>query len=541
MKFYVSFFVFIVSLSIVFALPFDDSRLPSRFAVPVLRSDISLISSSYLSCTALVQDTENWQTISYNATTGMKVGSFTHCYDIDGNDFLNRHTVYSYDTALSDPTFRTYAYSFPFDAQCHELTDYCKGSMFLYEAVCDSEQAYYLAPVHCGTAVGYGSVCSEGACTASVLCDDSDSTVDEYQFVSGITTVYHNDGSVKDGPLMDSCSGKNKLTEYACAGNKLYNQTITCPFGCDNGACFSEPQCVTPDELVSYPSNDQGTIFLVEDTLLCPGEIYVLPEGVSFAAHHLRLDCQNAVITGDGLYGISVVNFHDTEIAHCEVTGYTTGFNVRNNKGTFIHYALSHENSNRGLLAVDTSYLHITDSSFIANDGHGIDVILSDFARIEDNYLHSNGQSGLHFLQSSYAFIAENSFALNNEGLFLGTSSSNAVSSNMFDSHTGHGLSLYSSSDNIFEDNTFLSGVSSGIYLDSSSGNIFSDNIITQNSLGISLLDGINNLFVSNHVCVNDQDVALSDASYSTNSFLDTACSFVDPVWYTAPLCTSPC
>lgn len=113
--------------------------------------------------------------------------------------------------------------------------DVCISNSILLETYCIGNNSYN-ETVTCP----YG--CLNGACLppSNLTCIDHEGEINYY--VKG--TVTTTNGSVATN-YSDFCDYTAQIIEYYCSGNMLSSATITCPNGCSNGECQSQPgECV---------------------------------------------------------------------------------------------------------------------------------------------------------------------------------------------------------------------------------------------------------------------------------------------------------
>ena len=82
-----------------------------------------------------------------------------------------------------------------------------------------------------------------------LFCDDSDegrNYSEKGQVVNN--TVTNSDSCWDGGEVVDSCSGPTcSVQEFYCDGTLNVNETVSCDYGCSDGACVSAPVTCTLD------------------------------------------------------------------------------------------------------------------------------------------------------------------------------------------------------------------------------------------------------------------------------------------------------
>ena len=84
--------------------------------------------------------------------------------------------------------------------------------------------------------------------------------------------------------------------------------------------------CIVPDE----------NIKIREDTVFCSG-IYSLKSGASILNKNLTLDCNNSVLTGEGIgYGILLKDEENIVVKNCNITNYEIGIYLDNSSSSVL-------------------------------------------------------------------------------------------------------------------------------------------------------------------------------------------------------------
>lgn len=142
----------------------------------------------------------------YTCSAGACVLEPTRCWDSDGNNIYVDGTVTDY--------------------WGNTHSDYCDGTGYVYERVCNGDSVQNLRQ-QCPS--GYS--CDEGSCNliTAFACSDSDGGVNQ-----------NSKGTLRDfnGVFTDYCIG-NDVVEYYCSSNQMANTQIQCSSGyyCSDGAC----------------------------------------------------------------------------------------------------------------------------------------------------------------------------------------------------------------------------------------------------------------------------------------------------------------
>ena len=178
------------------------------------------------------------------------------------------------------------------------LSDHCNADGSLTEKFCDGNTIKYNS-TECPTMY----VCNNGACKIELnvtdplnvtTCTDSDSGIDYYN--KGTVDYVGSDGVA--GTMIDFCES-GRIYEYSCdvsSGYKYLSHEFDCEYGCENGACITNPTCgdgvcgVGPIILLDYRTSElaesQSFVYDGEDY-----EVDIL--GIS--------DSNTAVITVNGV------------------------------------------------------------------------------------------------------------------------------------------------------------------------------------------------------------------------------------------------
>ena len=110
--------------------------------------------------------------------------------------------------------------------------------------ICSTKVKGTLTEYYCQTSKDRGSTnyqcpagCSGGACVHPDSCKDSDNGKD--YFTQGIVSGYYGNQYYQ---YQEYCYDSNNLVEYSCDGSNPTKDLVSCPNGCQDGACLVNPQ-----------------------------------------------------------------------------------------------------------------------------------------------------------------------------------------------------------------------------------------------------------------------------------------------------------
>lgn len=265
--------------------------------------------------------------------------------------------------------------------------------------------------------------------------------------------------------------------------------------------CTEKLSCVIPTDGME----------ITEDTTFCKGE-YELPNGISIGADNIVLDCNGAVLNGNGSgRGISLFSKNDVTIKNCNIQNYHTAINIHDSDSNTLSQNKIFNNVCSGIVFAGASrYNNISNNEIYQNsfwcsgDVAGIRfTFYSSYNIISYNNISNNWCSGIWLDSSSNNIISNNNISNNSEGIWLSISSNNTISSNNISNNKQGGIGLWRSSDNSIFNNIASNNNLYGIWLDSSSNNIISSNSISNNQEGVRLFSSINNLIEYNSIYNN--------------------------------------
>ena len=381
-----------------------------------------------------------------------------------------------------------------------------------------------------------------------------------------------------DGIYLESSSNNNSIYENIMCSNTYDIRDDDSNSGDDNtcdiaanwndtgtSGCTNPCDCIVPTD---------GMV-ITQDTTFCPGT-YNLPNGIRIGADNIKLDCDGAVLVGNGSnYGIYLNGRRGVVIENCRVRNYSyagfylyssennylinnkvmsnqwAGFTLfYSNNNTLINnsaqnnhncFDLRYSNNNNLLnnMAINNTYngfdlyqsnkTNLTENIAINNTYNGFDLSGSDYGNIlVGNNASKNGWYGFLISWHSNNNILENNIAKNNLGdggyIIYGNSSNNSLINNIATDHIGQGFILYSFSfDTTLKNNTAVNN-SIGFDIGSSRGLSYNNTLIynkaLNNSIGFSFYNATNNIFKNNTAKNNSYGIWVS---HSSNNNIITA------------------
>jgi parallel beta-helix repeat protein len=205
-------------------------------------------------------------------------------------------------------------------------------------------------------------------------------------------------------------------------------------------------------------------------------------------------------------------------LEHCSgnnITGNTPNLNER---GINLDYSdnntLTDNISELNIFGIHLGHCsgnNITGNTANSND-RGINLDYSNDNTLTDNISESN-VFGIHLEYCSRNIIIGNTANSNERGINLDYSNDNTLTDNTSELNSWSGIRLFNSSDNTITSNTNNSSDVFGICLEYSSGNNLTENNISNNNMGIQLIDCSENKIYNNNFISNTTHAFVSGGS----------------------------
>lgn len=309
---------------------------------------------------------------------------------------------------------------------------------------------------------------------------------------------------------------------------------------------------------------------IMNDTTFCLGTYY-LPNGISIGADDVTLDCNSAILEGDGNESNRAISLSIREnvvIRQCTLNNYYYYIQVSGSNNITIKENIVHNNGGNFAIGLSNTHNSRIENNLIDMNGFGNGISLSlwssnnvirhntlmngypdgvgiglersdsnlvtnnqisDFVVglqlqgsaqnnvIEKNTLVNNSWHGIQFFESYNNKIRSNQIEDNGRnGIQLwSNANNNTINNNHIKNNAQEGIELVASSNNLIENNSIKENSKGGIELYSdSNSNVIKNNQIENNVReGIELQNSNNNLIENNHIRNNGLDgIELEDS-----------------------------